>query len=187
MNRTAWKIVVLAFVLTLACAPGVRAQQPPHPGDTPAYRDPPAATGAQGQEQAPRRPYWPGMRGHRGMRLQPYLARLTQQLKLSDVQHAQVQTLLHTYARDVIRLRAETDTMALDVPPLLQTEPVDLAKVKQLVQSIAAKRADLQMAHITLIQDIRKLLTPEQQQQFQTMRSHMRGYRGMSRRDTPAQ
>ena len=43
------------------------------------------------------------------------------------------------------------------------------------------------MAHITLIQDISKLLTPEQQQQFQTMRSHMRGYRGMSRRDTPAQ
>ena len=203
MNRTAWKIVVLACVLTLAFAPGVRAQQPPQPGDTPTYQDPPAATGAQGQEQGSRRPhwpsmrgkpeqesrrpYWPGMRGDRGMRPQYYLARLTQQLKLSDVQHAQVQTLLHTYARDVIRLRAETDTMALDVPPLLETEPVDLAKVKQLVQSIAAKRADLQMAHITLIQDIRKLLTPEQQQQFQTMRSHMRGYRGMSRRDTPAQ
>jgi Spy/CpxP family protein refolding chaperone len=203
MNRTAWKIVGLACVLTLACTPGVRAQQPPQPGNTPAYQDPPAATGAQGQEREPRRPRWPGMRGkqeqeprmphwhgmrgNRGMRLQYFLARLTQQLKLSDVQRAQVQTLLHTHARDVIRLRAEIDTMALDVPPLLETEPVDLAKVKQVVQSIAAKRADLQMARITLIQDIRKLLTPEQQQQFRTMRSHMRGFRGMSRRDTPAQ
>ena len=203
MNRTAWKIVVLACVLTLACTPGVRAQQPPQPGDTPAYQDPPAATGTQGQEQESRRPRWhgmrgreeqesrrppwPGMRGNSGMRLQYFLARLTQQLKLSDVQRAQVQTLLHTQARDVIRLRAEIDTMALDVPPLLETDPVDLAKVKQLVQSIAAKRADLQMAHITLIQDIRKLLTPEQQQQFRTMRSHMRGYRGMSRRDAQAQ
>ena len=185
MNRTAWKIVVLAFVLTLAFAPGVRAQQPPHPGDTPAYQDPPAATGAQGQEQAPRRPQWPGMRGR--MRPQHYLTQLTQQLTLSDVQRAQVQTLLRTHARDVIRLRAEIDTMALDVPPLLETDPVDLAKVKQLVQSIAAKKADLQMAHITLIQDIRKLLTPEQQQQFRTMRSHMRGYRGMSRRDAQTQ
>jgi len=127
------------------------------------------------------------MRGNPGMRLQFFLARLTQQLNLSDVQRTQVQTLLHTHARDVIRLRAEIDTMALDIPPLLETEPVDLAKVKQLIQSIAAKRADLQMARITLIQDIRKLLTPEQQQQFRTMRNHMQGYRGMSRRDTPAQ
>src|SRR6266487_1766284 len=135
MNRTAWKIVVLACVLTLACAPGVRAQQPPQPGNPPAYQDPPAATGAQGQEREPRRPRWPGMRGkqeqeprmpqwhgmrgNRGMRLQYFLARLTQQLNLSDVQRAQVQTLLHTHARDVIRLRAEIDTMALDVPPLL--------------------------------------------------------------------
>src|SRR5262245_39699360 len=187
MNRTAWKIVVLVFALTLACAPGVRAQQPPHPGDTPTYQDPPATTSAQGQEQAPRRPQWHGMRGNRGMRLQHYLARLTQQLNLSDVQRAQVQTLLRTHARDVIRLRAEIDTMALDVPPLLETEPVDLAKVKQLVQNIAAKRVDLQMAHITLVQDIRKLLTPEQQQQCRTIRSHLRGYRGMSHRDAQTQ
>src|SRR5262245_60634549 len=203
MNRTAWKIVVLACVLTLACIPGVKAQQPPQPADTPAYQDPPAATGAQGQEQEPRRPRWPGMRGRQeqewrrpqwhgmrgnmGMRLQYFLARLTQQLNLNDVQRAQVQTLLQTYGRDVIRLRAEIDTTALDVPPLLQAEPVDLAKVKQVVQSIAAKRADLQMARITLMQDIRKLLTPEQLQQFRTMQSHMRGYRGMGRRDAPAQ
>jgi len=121
------------------------------------------------------------------MRLQHRLAWLTQQLNLTDVQRAQVQTLLRTHARDVIRLRADIDTMALDVPPLLETEPVDLAKVKQLVQSIAAKRVDLQMAHITLRQDIRKLLTPEQQQQLRTIRSHMRGYRGMHQRDTQTQ
>jgi Spy/CpxP family protein refolding chaperone len=127
------------------------------------------------------------MRGNMGMRLQFFLARLTQQLNLSDVQRAQVQTLLHTHARDAIRLRAEIDTMALDVPPLLETDPVDLAKVKQLIQSIAAKRADLQMARITLIQDIRKLLTPEQQQQFRTIRSHLRGYRDMSHRDAQTQ
>src|SRR5262245_29971961 len=150
MNRTAWKMVVLACALTLACTPGVRAQQPLQPGNTPAYQDPPAA---QGQEQEPRRPHWRGMRGERGqesrgpqwhgmrgnmgMRLQVFLARLTQQLNLNDVQRAQVQTLLYTHARDVIRLRAEIDTMALDVPALLETEPVDLAKVKQVVQSIA--------------------------------------------------
>src|SRR5215510_2032116 len=106
MNRTAWKIVGLACALTLACTPGVRAQQPPQPGDPPAYQDPPAA---HGQEREWRRPPWPGrrgrqerelgrplspgMQGNMGMRLQYFLAWLTQQLNLNDVQRAQVQSL----------------------------------------------------------------------------------------------
>ena len=36
------------------------------------------------------------------------------------------------------------------------------------------------LTHITEMQDIRKLLTPEQQQQFRTMQSHLRGHGGMS-------
>jgi len=119
------------------------------------------------------------MRGHTSMRLQHDLAQLTQQLKLSNEQRAQVQTLMRTHAKDVIRLKAEIQTMALDVLPLLEADPMDFAKVKQLVQTIAAKKADLRLAHITEMQDIRKLLTPEQQQQFRTMQSHLRGHGGM--------
>jgi hypothetical protein len=65
--------------------------------------------------------------------------------------------------------------MALDVPPLLEANPVDLAKVKQLFQAIAAKEADLRLAHVTAMQAIRKLLNPEQQKQFRTMPGHMMG------------
>ena len=120
-----------------------------------------------------------GMMGRGGMMLQHHLERLTQQLKLSDEQRAHVRTLMRNHAKDVIRLKAEIDTMALDVPPLLDADPVDLAKVKQLLQTIAAKEADLHLAHITAMQDIRKLLTPEQQKQFRTMQSHMMGESGM--------
>ena len=109
------------------------------------------------------------------MMLQQHLEWLSQQIKLSDEQRAQVQTLLRNHAKDIIRLRAEIDTMALDVPPLLETNPVDLAKVKQLFQAIAAKEADLRLAHVTAMQDIRKLLNPEQQKQFHTMPGHMMG------------
>src|SRR5262245_51377457 len=90
-------------------------------------------------------------------------------------QRTQVQTLLRNHAKDIIRLRAEIDTMTLDVPPLLEANPVDLAKVKQLFQAIAAKEADLRLAHVTAMQDIRKLLTPEQQQLFRAMPGHMMG------------
>src|ERR1700758_620347 len=113
--------------------------------------------------------------GHGSMLLQQHLERLSQQLKLSDEQRTQVQSLLRNHTKEVIRRRAEIDTMALDLPPLLEANPVDLAKVKQLFQAIAAKEADVRLAHVTAMQDIRKLLNPEQQKQFRTMPGHMMG------------
>jgi Spy/CpxP family protein refolding chaperone len=178
MNRTAYTIVGFTFALTLALAPGTIAQQQHqehHPSGAPAAQDKPTMTAVEEQEDAPMMRPMRGMMGHGGMMLQRHLEWLSQQLKLSDEQRAQVQTLLRSHAKDVIRLRAEIDTMTLDVPPLLEANPVDLAKVKQLFQAIAAKEADLRLAHVTAMQDIRKLLTPEQQKQFRTMPGHMLG------------
>ena len=70
-------------------------------------------------------------------------------------------------------LQAELATLRLDVPPLLEAESVDLAKVKQEFLAITAKEADLHLAHVTAIQEIRKVLTPEQQQQFKTLQGRM--------------
>jgi Spy/CpxP family protein refolding chaperone len=171
MNRTTCTIVGFTFALTLALAPGGIAQQQHQ------EHHPSAATAAQDeeQEQAPMMRPMRGMMGHGGMMLQRHLEWLSQQLKLSDEQRTQVQGLLRNHAKDVIRLRAEIDTMTLDLPALLEANPVDLAKVKQLFQAIAAKEADLRLAHVTAMQDIRKLLTPEQQKQFRTMPGHMMG------------
>ena len=171
MNRTAYTIVGFTFALTLALAPGGIAQQQHQ------EHHPSAATAAQDeeQEQAPMMRPMRGMMGHGGMMLHRHLEWLSQQLKLSDEQRTQVQSLLRNHAKDVIRLQAEINTMTLDVPPLLDANPVDLAKVKQLFQAIAAKEADLRLAHVTAMQDIRKLLTPEQQKQFRTMPGHMMG------------
>ena len=178
MNRTAYTIVGFTFALTLALAPGGIAQQQHqehYPSGAPAAQDKPTMTAAEEQEDAPMMRPMRGMMGHGGMMLQQHVEWLSQQLKLSDEQRTQVQTLLRSHAKDVIRLRAEIDTMTLDVPPLLEANPVDLAKVKQLFQAIAAKEADLRLAHVTAMQDIRKLLTPEQQKQFRTMPGHMMG------------
>jgi len=98
---------------------------------------------------------------------------LTQQLKLKDEQRAQVRTILYNHAKEMIRLQAEIATLRLDVTPLLEAEPVDLAKVKQQFLAIAAKDVDLHMAHVTAMQEIRKVLTPEQQQQFKTLQGRM--------------
>src|SRR5947208_424529 len=109
MNRTASTIIGFTFALTLALAPGGIAQQQHqehHPDGTPASQNKPTMTAAEEQEQAPMMQPMRGMMGHGGM-LQQHLEWLSQQLKLSDEQRAQVQTLLHNHAKDVIRLRAE--------------------------------------------------------------------------------
>ena len=101
-------------------------------------------------------------------RFEEYINRRLERLDLNESQRSTVQTLLHTHAKEVIRLRADMDTMRVDLRQLLHTEPVDLVRVKQALQAIAAKAVDLRLAHITVMQEIRQVLTPEQQKQFQT-------------------
>jgi Spy/CpxP family protein refolding chaperone len=175
MHRTAWKIVALAFVCTLVLVPRGRAQQDSSPRLHPPGilmveakhaedEDEEHEHGRRGQE---------GHMGHEGMQLQQHLERLTQQLKLTDEQRTQVRTIMRTHAKEMIRLQAEMATLRLDVPPLLEADAVDLAKVKQQFLTIATKEVDLHLAHVTAMQEIRKVLTPEQQQQFKTMQGHM--------------
>jgi Spy/CpxP family protein refolding chaperone len=173
MDRTAWKIMAFAFVCTLLIVPRARAQQEPFPrlhapgtlmvADT-HDEDEAHEHGRRGHE---------GRMGHERMSIQQHLDRLTQQLTLTDEQRAKVRPLLYNHAKEMIRLQAEVATLRLDVPPLLEAEPVDLAKVKQQFLAVAAKEVDLHLAHVTAMQEIRKVLTPEQQQQFKTLQGRM--------------
>jgi len=105
-----------------------------------------------------------------------HLHRTLQQLALNESQQSTVHTLLRTHAKEVIRLKAAMDTMRVDLRPLLQTDPVEIHRVKQALQAIAAKEVDLHLAHLTVLQDIRQVLTPEQQKKFRTMFEHHRGH-----------
>jgi Spy/CpxP family protein refolding chaperone len=127
-----------------------------------------------GEAESPRG----GMMGMGGM-MGRHLERLTQQLELTSEQQAQVRTLVRNHAKEAIRLRADSGVLAVDVRQLLDTDPIDLPKVKQLLQSITAKEADLRLAHITLMQEVNKLLRPEQQKKFRAMRENMMDMGGM--------
>jgi Spy/CpxP family protein refolding chaperone len=175
MHRIAWQMIALVFVGTLVLVPRARAQPDPFPR--------PHAPGTlmmadkhdddEDEEHEHGRRGHEGRLGHEGMRLQQHLDRLTQQLTLTDEQRTKVRPILYNHAKEMIRLQAELATLRLDVPPLLEADPVDLAKVKQQFLAIATKEADLHLAHVTAMQEIRKGLTPEQQQQFKAMRGRM--------------
>ncbi len=116
---------------------------------------------------------------HPGAMMGRHMERLAQQLELTDPQRAQVRALLRTHAKEAIRLRADIGMLGVDVQQLLDTDLVDLPKVKQLIQTMAIKEADLRLTHIALMQEVHKLLTPEQQRKFCTMREHMMGMSSM--------
>jgi Spy/CpxP family protein refolding chaperone len=117
------------------------------------------------------------MMGHGGMFL-GLLERLAQQLDLTDEQETQVRALVHAHLKETIRAQADLRVKRIDLRDLLDTEPVDLPRVKALLQTMASQRADLRFAHITLMQDINKLLTPAQQEKFRTIRGQMLRGRG---------
>jgi Spy/CpxP family protein refolding chaperone len=98
-----------------------------------------------------------------------HLQRMLQQLDLNEGQQNTVQTLLRTHAKERIRLRAEIDSMRVDLRQQLRADAVDLNSVKSALQAIAAKEVDLHMVHFTLLHDIRQVLTPEQQKKFRSL------------------
>ena len=73
--------------------------------------------------------------------------------------------------------------MAIDVRQLIEGDPIKIPQVQQLLQTIAGKKADLRFAHVTLMQEISKLLTPEQRQTFRAMRGGMMGSGSMMGRE----
>jgi Spy/CpxP family protein refolding chaperone len=105
------------------------------------------------------------------------MERLAQQLGLSDDQWRQVRSLQLNYAKEAIRTRADMAVARVEVRQLLNADQPDLSQVKDKLQQIASKDAQLRFAHITMMQDIRKLLTPEQQKQWRAMRARRMGWK----------
>ena len=114
--------------------------------------------------------------GEHGARFAEHLQQALQRLGLNESQQSTIQTLLRTHTKEVIQRRADIATMRVDLQPLLHTDPVDMPRVKQALQAIAAKEVDLHLAHLTLMQDIRQVLTTEQQQHFRAMLEHHHGH-----------
>ena len=111
----------------------------------------------------------PEQRHGRGARFGDHLQQSLQQLGLNEGQQNTMQTLLRTHAKERIRLQAEIDAMHVDLRQQLRADPVNLQSVQSALQAIATKEVDLQMVHVTLLHDIRQILTPEQQKKFRSL------------------
>ncbi|GIX47189.1 MAG: hypothetical protein KatS3mg131_1400 [Candidatus Tectimicrobiota bacterium] len=119
-----------------------------------------------------RGPWGHGWRGH-GL-----LARLSRELELTEAQEEQVEALVREHVKTAIRAKADLAVKRVELRELLAAEPVDMAKVRAQLQAIAAQQVELHLAHFTLLQDVGKLLTPEQQQKFRRLRRRLLAWHG---------
>jgi Spy/CpxP family protein refolding chaperone len=118
-----------------------------------------------------------GMMGH-GHKMLRMLDRLTDQLDLTDQQETQIRTLVRNHMKQAVQARADIAAKRIDLQALLDADTPDLSKVKDTLQAIASRQADLRYDSIALMQEVKQLLTPEQQQQFRTLRRQMWHGRG---------
>lgn len=169
MNRISRMSVCMALALMFILV-GKGMAQELQPSDPQPSQEGPGAAGTQSPRPGPMmRPMHHRMGiGATGLR---HMERLAQQLGLSDDQRRQVQSLQLNYAKEAIRTRADMAVAHVEVRQLLSADQPDLSQVKDKLQQIASKEAQLRFAHITMMQDIRKLLTPEQQKQWRALRA----------------
>jgi Spy/CpxP family protein refolding chaperone len=175
MNRISRTSVCMALALMFMLAGRGMAQQP-QSSSPQSSREGPGAAITQSSTSEPRmRPMHHRM-GREATELH-HMERLVQQLGLSDEQQRQVQPLLLNYAKEAIRDRADIAVTRLEIRQQLSSNQPDLSKVKDMLQNVAGKEAQLRFARITTMQDIRKLLTPEQQKQWQAVHARSMSWR----------
>ena len=149
------KRIMIAIAMSLALAPAVALAQPAQPGPS----GPP-----------------PGSPG-----LGPQLARLLDRLNLTAEQRTSINSIAaaHRSASNADRQQMMTARRAL--MEKINAPAFDEAAIRQAAAAIAAVEANRAVDTAKLLNEIRAVLTPEQQKQFQealTQPSPMRGERG---------
>ena len=87
-------------------------------------------------------------------------------LGLSADQVRRLEQLRDNFQRQTIRNEADLRILELDIAALLDSEPVDMAKLETKMREEEKLRADLRIARIRAIEQGRALLNPEQKKKL---------------------
>jgi hypothetical protein len=90
-----------------------------------------------------------------------------ERLGLSPDQIRQLEGLRDDFERESIRKDADLRIAELDLDKLLDSVPVDMAKVEAKIRDIEKLRADLRFARIRAVEKGKEQLTPEQRTKLQ--------------------
>jgi exonuclease VII large subunit len=95
---------------------------------------------------------------------------LSEDLGLSDDQVTQIREAQRTARRDRIERNADVEIGEMDLEALYEADQPDLTSIRAKLEELAILGVDNQMAGLSLAQQVRGILTPQQLEQFEDLR-----------------
>src|SRR5215471_1635547 len=108
----------------------------------------------------------------------PHLWRLLRALNLTDTQKSQVRDVFAAHRSNIQALHGQMRTSQQQLADLLMSpNPIDPNTLQATVQQLAGQRDQLMQEHLTLAQEIRNVLTPDQLAQATQLKEQLRSLR----------
>ena len=126
----------------------------------------PALVAAQGSGHGPRK----GMRGGGEFNAEMLLCRLGDKLDLSDEQKEQIETLIETSKEQSGDLKDQAKTLRETFREAQQPGQFDEQAIRTHANAVHQIETELMVIRLKSRADIFNLLTPEQQQEFETLK-----------------
>jgi len=102
------------------------------------------------------------------------LLRLAEEIGLTEDQEGKIRDMELRYKEIELKQQAEIRIQSLKLRNMLSASKVDRKAVDRAILSISKLRADIQLARINHLLDVRALLTPEQKEKIEEGKKKMR-------------
>lgn len=87
-------------------------------------------------------------------------------LDLTDEQKTKVKSLVSDYKKRTVRAKADIKVAEIELRELAYAQPVNLDRIKAKINELYAKKAELKFSRYRSLEDLKKILTPEQLQKL---------------------
>ena len=105
-----------------------------------------------------------------------HMQMMMRHLGLNGKQKAEVESIMTAHMKDVIKKQADLKIAELDLKSILSKDPIDMKAAESKLKDIEAMKTALFLSHLTVHQDTKSVLTPEQQKKMkEMMEMHMMG------------
>ena len=108
------------------------------------------------------------------MERQHHMKMMLMRLGLDEKQKAEVDRMMTAHMKDAIKKKADLDIAKLELKGILSKDPMDMTAAESKMKEIEAIKTAIFLSHLNVHQEIKSVLTPEQQTKMKKrMEMHM--------------
>jgi len=103
------------------------------------------------------------------MERQHHMKMMLMRLGLDEKQKAEVDRMMTAHMKDTIKKKADLDIAKLELKGILSKDPMDMTAAESKMKEIEAIKTAIFLSHLNVHQEIKSVLTPEQQTKMKKM------------------